>query len=153
MFILVADQASKYLVGQLVPLSASFPIIPGLFHLTHILNPGAAFGFLSTREASFRNPLFIGISLLALLFLVLYYRRQPRFDPWHCVGLGMIGGGAVGNLIDRIRQGAVIDFLDLQWADHHWPAFNLADSAITVGVGLLIWELWQEERRRRENGR
>lgn len=145
--LLAADQASKFLVGQFIPASASIPIIPGLFNLTHILNPGAAFGFLATQDASFRNPFFIGISALALLILFFYYRRHGGSRPLSSVSLGMIGGGAMGNLLDRLRQGAVVDFLDLHVGGHHWPAFNLADSAISIGVGLLIWELWRETRR------
>ena len=146
-FLLAVDQFSKFLVGQFIPLSGSTTIIPGLLNLTHILNPGAAFGFLSTGGASFRNPFFIGISLVALLFILYYYHRQGRSRPLCGAGLGMIAGGAAGNLVDRLRQGAVVDFLDFHLGELHWPAFNLADSAITIGVALLVWDLWGEARR------
>jgi len=146
-FLLAADQISKYLVSQCIPFSASIEMIPGLFNLTHILNPGAAFGFLSSSGGSYRNPFFIGISLLALLFILYYYYRQGRSKPLCGVGLGMIAGGAAGNLVDRLRQGAVVDFLDFHIGRLHWPAFNLADSAITIGVALLVWDLWREARK------
>ncbi len=144
---LMADQISKYLVSQFVPFSASIAIIPGFFNLIHILNPGAAFGFLSTDAGSYRNLFFIGISLLALLFIFYYYYRQGRSKPLCGTGLGMIVGGAAGNLLDRLRQGAVVDFLDFHLGHLHWPAFNVADSAITIGVAFLVWDLWREAKR------
>ena len=143
-FFLVADQISKSLISHFISFSSSIAIIPGFFNLTHILNPGAAFGFLSTGGASYRNPFFIGISLLALVFILYYYYRRGRSRPLCGAGLGMIAGGAAGNLLDRLLQGAVVDFLDFHIGRLHWPAFNLADSAITVGVALLVWDLWRE---------
>lgn len=145
--LLLADQMVKFMVSRCVPLSASIPIIPGLFNLTYILNPGAAFGFLSRWHPSFRNPFFIGISVLAILFVLFYYRRQGRMKPISSLGLGLIAGGALGNLWDRLWRGAVVDFLDFYVGRHHWPAFNLADSGISVGVALLIWQLWREAKR------
>jgi signal peptidase II len=144
--LLIADQVSKLVVRHWIPPSASIPVIPGLFNLTHILNPGAAFGILSRGDPSLRNPFFIGVSLIAILFVLYYYRRHGRGKTWLSLGLGMIAGGALGNLGDRIRLGAVVDFLDFYVERHHWPAFNLADSAISVGVALLIWQLWREGR-------
>lgn len=145
--LLIADQVSKFMIVHLIPLSASIPILPGLFNLTYILNPGAAFGFLSKGEPCFRNPFFIGVSLIAIFFVFYYYWRQGRARPLCSLGLGMIAGGALGNLWDRIQRGAVVDFLDLHVGRHHWPAFNLADSGISVGVALLIWQLWREAKK------
>ncbi|MDH7500267.1 MAG: signal peptidase II [candidate division NC10 bacterium] len=140
----LADQVAKFIVSRSIPLSASIPVLPGLFNLTYLLNPGAAFGFLSRWHPSFRNPFFIGISVLAILFVFLYYWRQGRARPLFTLGLGLIAGGALGNLWDRLWRGAVVDFLDFYVGRHHWPAFNLADSGISVGVALLIWQLWKE---------
>lgn len=145
--LLLADQVSKFMVSHFIPVSASIPVVPGLFNLTYILNPGAAFGFLSKGELSFRNPFFIGVSLIAIFFVLYYYWWHGRGRPLCTLGLGMIAGGALGNLWDRIRQGAVVDFLDFYMGRHHWPAFNLADSAISVGVALLIWQLWREAKK------
>lgn len=143
--ILVFDQATKLYVDARFELYESVPVIKGWFHLTYIRNQGAAFGILS--NSSLRVPFFIAVASIALL-VILWYLRSLRADQTlGAFALALIFSGALGNLIDRVRLGEVIDFLDVFWRHHHWPAFNVADSAICVGVALLIWEMWQEERR------
>jgi signal peptidase II len=145
--ILVLDQATKLYVDARFELYESVPVVPGWFHLTYIRNQGAAFGILS--NSTLRVPFFITVAIIALL-AILWYLRQLRADQHLAAfALALIFSGALGNLIDRIRLGEVIDFLDVFWNHHHWPAFNVADSAICVGVALLIGEMWQEERRMR----
>jgi signal peptidase II len=143
--ILVLDQATKLYVDAHFELYESVPVIKGWFHLTYIRNQGAAFGILS--NSSLRVPFFVAVAVIALL-VILWYLRQLRADQTlGAFSLALIFAGALGNLIDRVRLGEVIDFLDVFWNHHHWPAFNVADSAICVGVTLMIWEMWQEERR------
>jgi len=145
--ILALDQATKLYVDAHFELYESVPVIPEWFHLTYIRNQGAAFGILS--NSPLRVPFFIAVAVIALL-VILWYLRQLRADQHLAAfALALIFAGALGNLIDRIRLGEVIDFLDVFWNHHHWPAFNVADSAICVGVGLLIWEMFLEERRLR----
>jgi len=145
---LVLDQATKLYVDGHFALYESIPVIDGLFHLTYVRNKGAAFGILS--DSAIRIPFFITVSIIAML-AILWYIRQLRADQRLAhFALALVFAGALGNLIDRIRLGEVIDFLDVFWQRYHWPAFNVADSAITVGVALLIWEMWQDERQKRE---
>ena len=145
--IVLLDQVSKLYIQATIPLGHSVPIIPDLFAIVHVLNPGAAFGILASRSASFRNPFFIGISILAIGFILYYWHRGPEDQPLASFALSLILGGALGNLTDRLRIGMVIDFLDVHYYQYHWPAFNVADSAITVGVSLMLLELVLSERR------
>jgi signal peptidase II len=144
LIITALDQLSKFTVEQKLELGQIIPVIPSFFNLTYVLNPGAAFGFLSGASAAFRNPFFITISVLAVLF-ILYYRSQHRgMGLLPSLGLAFILGGALGNLVDRLRLGMVVDFLDFYYGSYHWPAFNIADSAITVGVTLMVFEILTE---------
>jgi signal peptidase II len=142
--ITVLDQISKFCVEQTLRLGQIIPIVPSFFNLTYVLNPGAAFGFLAAAPASIRNPIFTGISIFAALFIVYYRARHRALRLIPSLALAGILGGAVGNLIDRLRLGMVVDFLDFYYGAYHWPAFNLADSAITVGVALMIFEAFIE---------
>ena len=139
--ITILDQLSKFIVQQKLDLGQTIPVIPSFFNLTHVLNPGAAFGFLSGASAAFRGPFFITISVLAVLFILYYRSRHRGMGLLPSVALALILGGALGNLIDRVRLGMVVDFLDFYYRSYHWPAFNLADSAITVGVALMVFEI------------
>lgn len=143
--ILILDQATKLYVDARFELYESVPVIKGWFHLTYIRNKGAAFGIFA--DSAVRIPFFIGVTIIALLVIVWYLRRLRADQQLATFALALVFAGALGNLIDRIRLGEVIDFLDVFWGRHHWPAFNVADSAICIGVALLIWEMWQEERR------
>ncbi len=144
---LLLDQLSKIYVDKSFELGESKRVITNFFHLTYVRNPGAAFGILS--DSAIRLPFFITISLLASLGILWYIQRIPSEKQWQHLALGLILSGALGNLIDRIRFGEVIDFLDVHWYNYHWPAFNVADSAICIGVGIMLVCSWHEERQKK----
>ena len=139
--VVVLDQLTKLYVVAHFYVGESVPVIENIFHWSYILNPGAAFGML---EGS--RWLFVLIAL-AVMTGIWYMRREiAEYGPWCTYGAALFGGGAVGNLIDRARQGLVIDFFDFRI----WPVFNVADIAICVGVGCIIWSIllkeWQENK-------
>jgi signal peptidase II len=129
--IVVTDQFAKFLVGQHFYPGDSLPIVPGFFHLTYVRNSGAAWGMLGGL-----NGWLAGLSVVMLLVLVVFRRSLLSDTIVHRVALGLMVGGIVGNLMDRLRLSYVVDFLDFFWRTHHFPAFNVADSAICIGVGL-----------------
>jgi signal peptidase II len=135
--VLVVDQVTKAIVERGMIPNESIPLLP-FFALTYVRNTGAAFGLLAAAPAALRLPLFLAVTLTAGVALVAYLRRTPREQRWLVGALGGILGGAVGNLICRIRYGEVIDFLDLHWGDLHWPMFNVADTAISIGVAIVL---------------
>jgi signal peptidase II len=132
------DQASKAWIIAHFSLHESWEIIPGLFNLTHLTNNGAAFGILAGQPALWRQIFFIAIAGIALVCIWMIQRGFSQRSRVYSVALALIAGGAIGNLIDRIRWGFVVDFLDFYLSQSHWPAFNAADSAITVGVTLFV---------------
>jgi signal peptidase II len=136
--IVVLDQVTKVYVMETMRLHESIPVITNLFSITYIRNPGAAFGFLSTSSSSFRFVFFGLTSVFAVGLLGMIMVRMPKDDWMGRLSVAGILGGAIGNLLDRLRYGEVIDFLDFYINGYHWPAFNVADSAITVGVVFLI---------------
>jgi signal peptidase II len=136
--VIIADQFTKYLVLKHMPLFKSISVIPGLFSLTHVRNPGGAFGFLASNGLPWRHWLFIGAVIFALGMILYFYHKTPKTHPYLGIGLALIFGGAIGNLIDRLRFGEVVDFLDVYVAHLHWPTFNVADSAVTIGVSIFI---------------
>jgi len=142
---LVIDQATKIYVDRVMHLYQSIPVIDGLFNIFYIRNKGAAFSFLSS--ASWRIPFFIAVSLIASLVIIVGIKKLRDDQRLAMLSMSMIFSGAVGNLIDRVRLGEVIDFLDVYWKTYHWPAFNVADSLICVGVGLLALDMFREEKR------
>jgi signal peptidase II len=119
-------------------LHESRPLVEGFLSLTHVRNRGAAFGLLSDADLPFQAALFSIVSVAALVAIAIYAFRLPPKSTLPRAGLALILAGAMGNLIDRALLGYVIDFVDVYWRSHHWPAFNLADSAISVGVALLL---------------
>ncbi len=136
--VVLLDQLSKLIVIQSIPQYARIEVIPGFFNLVHIYNPGGAFGFLAANASPVRHWIFlIGIGL-AMAMILYFYHQTPRSYRFLGGALALIFGGAVGNLIDRLRFGEVIDFLDVYIGQLHWPAFNVADSAVTVGVVIFI---------------
>jgi signal peptidase II len=139
--LVVVDQLSKIIVDATLPLHHSIPVIDGFFNLTYIRNTGAAFGIFAEFDASFRRPFLILFSLAAIGFILHLLGRLPADEKMAAVALVLILGGAVGNLIDRLLYGEVIDFFDFYWSRFHWPAFNFADSYITIGVALLAFRL------------
>jgi signal peptidase II len=139
--IAILDQVTKAAILIKLPLYHSISVIPGFFSLTHIHNPGGAFGFMAHQSSNVRNLLFLFISFLAICFIFYFYKNTPKTHPWLATGFALILGGAVGNLIDRLRFGKVVDFLDFYIGSYHWPAFNVADSAISVGVCTFLIHL------------
>lgn len=136
--IVIVDQLTKIVVDRTLFLHQSIPVIDNFFSLTYIRNKGAAFGILADSAAAFRLAILIVFSLVAIGFVISLIRRLPESEKWLTVSLAFILGGALGNLIDRVWRGEVIDFLDFYWSTFHWPAFNVADSFITVGVIMAL---------------
>ncbi len=151
--VVALDQATKAWVQAAFRLHESRPVIEGWFHLTYIRNPGAAFGLFAGQDAVLRQALFLGVTAVALVAIGVMVHRLPAGRHAALAGLALVFGGAVGNLIDRVRWGEVVDFLDVFWRTHHWPAFNLADSAITVGVAVLLFEEFFGNAGRAEGGK
>jgi signal peptidase II len=136
--IVLLDQVTKLWVAASMRLHQSTPIVDGFFNLTSVRNTGAAFSMFADQAPAFRVPLFIVVSLAAVGVILSFVRSIPAGHKVALAGCAFVLGGAIGNLIDRIAYGEVIDFLDVYWGDWHWPAFNVADSFITVGVILLL---------------
>ena len=139
--IVLLDQFIKAVIIGYVPLHQTIPVIGGLFNITHIHNPGGAFGLMANLSPAFRNIIFLFISSLAVGLIFYFYKKTPPNYPWLAAAFALIFGGAIGNLIDRLRFGVVIDFLDFYIGTLHWPAFNVADSAISVGIGIFVFHL------------
>lgn len=139
--VLIADQVTKFLVLSGIPFASSVPVLPGWFDFTHVHNPGGAFGFLARQSDFVRRFMFLFVSGFAVVLIFIFYKNTPREYRWLETALALIFGGAVGNMVDRIRFGYVIDFLDVYWKDLHWPAFNIADSAICIGMGIFIFHV------------
>jgi signal peptidase II len=135
--VVVLDQLTKAIVVARIPLHDSISVVDGLFALTYVRNTGAAFGILAGRMDTLRVPLLIAVSVGALTVLVWFLRGLPGDRRAVIAACGAVLGGAVGNLIDRAAYGEVIDFLDVYVGSWHWPAFTVADAAITVGVIVL----------------
>ena len=150
--VLVLDQVTKIYIDRTMELHSSISVIEGFFNITYLRNKGAAFGILA--NSSFRLPFFILVSLVAVGVILVVIKRLRDDQKMAMVSLSLILSGAIGNLIDRVRLGEVIDFLDVHYyAVYHWPAFNVADSAICVGVFLLALDMIQEERREKKAGK
>ena len=141
LLIVAVDQATKAMVRASVPLHQSVTIIPGFVDFTHVLNSGAAFGILNGAEFPFKTVLIAVIAMAALVGVGTYAASLSHHQLIARVGLALIIGGAAGNLIDRIVAGSVVDFVDVYWRSHHFWAFNVADSAITVGVAIMILDM------------
>lgn len=136
--VLLADQATKAAVISAFNLFESKEIIPGFFNLVYVTNTGAAFSMLADVRAPLRDYFFFGIGTIAVVGLTVAYLKLRNVNRLYCWPLALIAGGAIGNLIDRFRHGAVVDFLDFYYQGVHWPAFNVADSAICVGAVFFI---------------
>jgi signal peptidase II len=140
--IVLFDQATKYVVVARFRYGESIPVWDGFFSLTYVRNTGAAFGLLAQANPAFRIPFFVIVPLVALVAIAFVFRRIGDRDYKMSCALSLVIGGAVGNLIDRVTLNYVVDFLDFHWKYlYHFPAFNVADTAICVGVGLLMLDL------------
>lgn len=153
--VLVLDHLTKWLIVREIPMGVEISVINGFFDIVHGRNTGAAFGFLSTWHSPFKNWFFYGVGITAVVFLYHFTRSLKDEDKVSLTAVGLVFGGALGNIIDRVMRGSVVDFLSFHY--HHmawtpsffgthfivpltWPAFNVADSAITVAVILLLWQ-------------
>lgn len=143
--VLLLDQLSKIGISNTMNLYESIQLIP-CFQLTYVHNTGAAFSFLSDA-GGWQRWFFIGLSSVVSVALCVWLSRLPSQATWQSTGLALILGGALGNLIDRLLYGYVIDFLDVYYKTWHWPAFNIADSAITIGVLILLLDSFRQERK------
>jgi signal peptidase II len=142
--VVVLDQATKFLIKQALTLGQGIELTP-FFNIVLVYNRGAAFSFLSDA-GGWQRAFFIGIALVAVVWIV-YLLRKHADERLFCLALGLVLGGAIGNLIDRVLYGSVVDFLDVHAAGYHWPAFNVADSAISCGAVLLVWESFRPANR------
>lgn len=151
--VIVADHLTKWMIVESLPIGAEIPVWRGFFDIVHTRNTGAAFGMLSSWNSPLRDWFFYGIGILAFAFLYYYVKTTPASDRVSLTALSLITGGAIGNLTDRMMRGSVVDFLSVHWREAVWrfsalgrdfvipliwPAFNVADAAICVGVGLLL---------------
>jgi signal peptidase II len=134
----VADQLTKAMVVDSLRLYESREVIPGFFNLVHVTNSGAAFSMLADGHSAWRHYFFLCIGVVALVGLTVAYWKLRNVNKLYSWPLALIAGGAAGNLIDRVHYGVVVDFLDFYVGNYHWPAFNVADSAICVGAGLFL---------------
>ena len=139
--ILALDQITKELVRRGLDLHESATVVPGLLDFTHVRNEGVAFGFLNAYNLPYKTAVTTGLAFIALAGIAWYARSIGRGEWIARLGLSMILGGAVGNLIDRLTQGSVVDFVDVYWDAWHFWAFNVADASITIGAVLVFVEL------------
>jgi signal peptidase II len=142
--VVILDILTKLAIVTLLPIHHYRQVIPGFFNLVHVRNRGIAFGIFSSASASWKDLVLLVFPLIAVAGILLILFRYPKVTPGMALALGAVLGGALGNLLDRLRFQEVVDFLDFHWRGFHWPAFNLADSAITLGVGFLVYYFWRE---------
>jgi signal peptidase II len=147
--VLILDQITKSIVQERMRIHESVPIVERFFSLTYIRNPGAAFGLFADHGNGLRMAFFVTISVVAIVFLWTLFVKTPKEAFVGRLSMAMVMGGAMGNLVDRIRFGEVVDFLDFYVGSYHWPAFNVADSSISIGVALMVWYFIQADRRAR----
>ena len=149
--IIVPDQITKAVIQKKYALWETDPVIPGFFNLAHVLNKGAAFGFLNNPDSSWQIGFFIAVTFVAVGFIYYLLTTADRGDRFFIWGLGLVLGGALGNLTDRIRFGFVVDFLDFYLGSYHWPAFNVADIAISCGAFAVIISMYSKNRREKRD--
>ncbi len=149
--IIIPDQITKAVIQQKYVLWDTDPIIPGFFNLVHVLNKGAAFGFLNRPDTNWQIWFFVAVTVFAVGFIYYLLSTADHGDRFFIWGLGLVLGGALGNLVDRIRFGFVVDFLDFHVGQYHWPAFNVADIAITCGAFCVIISMYMKNRHERKS--
>jgi len=146
--ILLLDQVTKYVVVQKLPLYQRVEVIQGFFNLTHVRNTGGAFGIFGGEKGGIGSILFVVVSLIAVGAIVFLFIKIKEHEKTLALSFSLILSGAIGNLIDRLRYGEVVDFLDFHLSTYHWPAFNIADSAICIGIGLMALEVLIRDRKK-----
>ena len=139
--VLLLDRLAKWSVASNIPLHDSVTVIPGCFHLTHVENTGAAFGLFAESTAQWKIGALVSFSVIALMVVSALLWKHSHSLSTTTIGLSLILGGATGNLWDRMLTGHVVDFFDFYVGSYHWPAFNVADSAIVIGAILLVSEI------------
>jgi len=149
--ILSLDQWTKSMVVQKLLLYQRLEVIRGFFDLTHVRNTGGAFGIFGGEKGGLGSILFVVVSLIAIGAIVFLFLKIKENEKTLALSFSLILSGAVGNLIDRLRYGEVVDFLDFHLSTYHWPAFNVADSAICIGIGLMALELLKGDRKKLKN--
>jgi signal peptidase II len=142
--VMLLDVLAKRVVMSRLPLNQAQTVIPGFFNLVHIRNRGVAFGILNSAEGFWKDFLLVLFPVGAMAGILWILYRYPKLTAGSALALGAIVGGAAGNLLDRLRYEGVVDFLDFYWRGLHWPAFNVADMAISLGVGFLVFHFWRE---------
>ena len=147
--VLLADQWTKHIVQQQVPLYHSIEVIRGFFNLTHLRNTGGAFGVFGGQRGGFGSFLFVAVSLIAIGVILYLFIKVKESEKALAYSFSLVLSGAIGNLIDRLQYGEVIDFFDFHLRSYHWPTFNIADAAICVGIGLMALELLIKDHRKR----
>lgn len=143
--IIAVDQASKWLVTRFMPLDTVRDVIKGCFRLWHVRNSGAVWGFFSGHDGGLVPGIITAMAITALLVITYFFLRADNRSRLELASYTLILGGALGNIIDRLRLGYVVDFLDAYVKSWHWPTFNVADSCITIGVLLLALSMWREK--------
>jgi len=146
--ILLLDQWTKYIIVQKLLLYQRVEVIQGLFNIIHVRNTGGAFGIFGGKRGGMGSILFVVVSLIAIGAIVFLFVKTRENEKTLALSFSLILSGALGNLIDRLHYGEVVDFLDFHVAAYHWPAFNVADSAICVGIGLMALEVLRRDRKR-----
>jgi signal peptidase II len=146
--ILLLDQWTKSLIIQKLLLYQKIEVIQGFFNIIHVRNTGGAFGIFGGEKGGFGSILFVVVSLVAIGVIIFLFIRIKEEEKTLALSFSLILSGAIGNLIDRLRYGEVIDFLDFYLSSTHWPAFNIADSAICIGIGLMALELLKHDHKR-----
>jgi signal peptidase II len=141
--IIAVDQASKWLVAKYVPLESTRTLVKGFFRIWHVRNSGAIWGFFNSHGSKWVPVVITVLAIAALLIVGYFFLRSPKSSRLELTAYAFIMGGALGNIIDRLRLGFVVDFLDAYVKSNHWPTFNCADSCITIGVLLLAASLWR----------
>lgn len=136
--VIAADQATKYLVTASIPLHGGIEVVPGFLNLVHHRNPGAAFGIFAESTSHLRALFLLFVSVAALVCIVWIVGSSKQIESSLLIALSFFFGGALGNLVDRVRFGEVIDFIDVYVGSFHWPAFNVADASLCVGTGLFF---------------
>ncbi len=141
--VVLLDFITKVYIDSHMSLHESVVVIGGVLNITYVRNPGAAFSFLASTSPGFRSVFFLVVTVLAIILVLYYIARSKTGEPFMIFALSLILSGALGNFIDRVRLGEVIDFIDVHLSAYHWPAFNVADSAITVGAFIMLFALFK----------
>ena len=145
MVVIAVDQISKFALSSALPEYGSVPVINGFFNLVHVRNRGMAFGLMNRPGHGLQFYFLVAATIGAIALLLFWFRKMKDQDRKITIGLGLILGGAIGNFIDRIRLGEVVDFLDFYAGSYHWPAFNAADTAITAGIlWLAVYSIFRK---------